>query len=131
MTIGKLAAASRVNVETVRFYEREGLIEQPKKQKNFRYYGEDYVNRIRFIKRSQELGFTLSETRELLDLSIKDQTTCSDILNKTQTKITEIESKIKDLQKIRHSLSELSKCCDDSSIPLKDCSVLTFFCDQK
>lgn len=99
LTIGKLASAASVNVETIRFYERKGILKQPKKQGAFRYYPEDYITRIRFIKRSQELGFTLNEAKELLDLKIKNQSRCGDVLSKTEEKIKEINQKINDLKK--------------------------------
>ncbi|WP_127717145.1 MerR family DNA-binding protein [Halobacteriovorax sp. HLS] len=127
LTIGKLAVASNVNVETVRYYERTGILKQPKKQGSFRYYSQDYVLRIKFIKRSQELGFTLKETKELLDLRIKDQAKCSDILNKTEEKISEINKKIKDLKKMKRSLEGLANCCVDENQPLSDCPILDCF----
>ena len=65
LTIGKLAKASFVGVETIRYYERKELIKQPKKQGAFRYYSLELIDRIKFIKRSQELGFTLREVKEL------------------------------------------------------------------
>ena len=95
LTIGKLAASADVGVETIRFYERKGILKQPKKIGTFRTYPEEYIARIRFVKRSQELGFTLQETKELLDLKIKDQAKCSDVLSKTEIKINEINQKIK------------------------------------
>lgn len=127
MTIGTLASASEVNIETVRFYERKGLLKQPKKQGAFRYYPEDYISRIRFIKRSQELGFTLNEAKELLDLKIKNQAKCIDVLSKTHEKINEIDQKISDLKKMRKSLQGLADCCEDGEQPLSDCPILDCF----
>jgi MerR family mercuric resistance operon transcriptional regulator len=127
LTIGKLAKASEVNVETVRFYERKGILKQPKKLGAFRYYPEEYITRIRFIKRSQELGFTLKETKELLDLKIKNQSKCSDVLNKTEEKIQEINQKINDLKKMKKSLEGLASCCVDMNQPLSDCPILDCF----
>lgn len=131
LTIGKLADASDVNVETVRFYERKGILKQPKKQGSFRYYPEDYITRIRFIKRSQELGFTLKETKELLDLKIKNQSKCSDVLSKTEEKIQEINQKINDLKKMKKSLEGLASCCVDTNQPLSDCPILECFISSK
>lgn len=131
LTIGKLADASDVNVETVRFYERKGILRQPKKQGAFRHYPNDYIARIRFIKRSQELGFTLKETKELLDLKIKNQAKCSDVLSKTEEKITEIKQKINDLKKMKKSLERLASCCVDANQPLSDCPILECFMDKK
>ncbi len=130
-TIGKLAQACDVNVETIRFYERKGIIKQPQKQGSFRYYPQEYVARIHFIKRSQELGFTLSEATELLDLKIKDQAKCNDVLLKTEAKITEINQKIKDLKKMKKSLEGLANCCVDINQPLTDCPILDCFIDQR
>lgn len=127
LTIGKLASASSVNVETIRFYERKGILKQPRKAGAFRYYPENYIHRIRFIKRSQELGFTLSETKELLDLRIKNQSKCSDVLKKTESKINEIDQKIKDLKKMKKSLEGLANCCEDPNIPLSECPILDCF----
>lgn len=131
LTIGKLAEASDVNVETIRFYERKGILKQPKKQGAFRYYPEEYITRIRFIKRSQELGFTLKETKELLDLKIKNQSRCSDVLSKTEEKIKEINQKISDLKKMRKSLEGLASCCEDTNQPLSECPILECFISGK
>lgn len=130
LTIGKLASASNVNIETVRFYERKGILKQPKKQGAFRYYPEEYISRIRFVKRSQELGFTLKETQELLDLKIKEQSKCSDVLSKTEEKIQEINQKISDLKKMKKSLKSLANCCEDRNQPLSDCPILECFIDK-
>ena len=124
MTIGTLATAAGVNIETIRFYERKGLLKQPRKQGTFRHYPRGYITRIKFIKRSQELGFTLAEAKELLDLKIKDQAKCSDVLTKTQEKISEIEQKISDLKKMKKSLCALANCCVTSDQLLIDCPIL-------
>lgn len=131
MTIGTLAQSAGVGVETVRFYERRGLIKQPKKAGAFRYYNRDYTTRISFIRRSQELGFTLSEIEELLALRIKKQSKCSDVLSKTETKIAEIEKKITDLNNMKKSLVALANCCEDKNTLLSDCPILDFFMESK
>ena len=127
LTIGKLAEAANVGVETIRFYERKGLIKQPRKSGAFRYYPEELVTRIRFIKRSQELGFTLNESKELLELKIKNQSKCGDVLKKTEEKILEINEKIKDLKRMKESLRGLAKCCASEDMPLSDCPILDCF----
>ena len=131
MTIGTVALEAQVNVETIRFYERKGILKQPKKLGSFRTYSYDYVTRIRFIKRSQELGFTLSETKELLDLKIKSQSKCSDVISKTQEKMIEIDKKIADLKKMKKSLQNLAHCCVDQDQPLSDCPILDHFITVK
>ncbi len=131
LTIGKLAKASGVNVETIRFYERKGILKQPNKQGAFRYYPEEYITRIHFIKRSQELGFTLKETQSLLDLKIKNQSKCGDILARTEEKIEEINQKIKDLKNMKKSLEGLANCCEDRSLPISECPILDCFMIRK
>ena len=127
MTIGKLAEKSKVNVETIRFYERRGILQQPKKLGTFRVYPVDYVAKIQFVKRAQELGFTLRETTELLELRIQDQAECRDVLDRTEEKIREIGSKINDLKRMKKSLMALTDCCEDKGISLSDCPVLDCF----
>ena len=131
LTIGKLASASNVSVETIRFYERKGILKQPSRVGTFRHYPNDYITRISFIKRAQELGFTLKETKELLDLKIKKHTKCSDVLSKTEEKIQEIEQKIMDLKKMKKSLQGLALCCVDSDQPLSECPILDCFLEPK
>lgn len=131
LTIGKLAEASLVGVETIRFYERKELIKQPKKLGTFRYYSPELIDRIKFIKRSQDLGFNLKEVKELLDLKIKNQSKCSDILEKTNSKISEISDKIKDLKKMKKSLEGLAECCISADMPLSDCPILECFMENK
>lgn len=131
LTIGKVAQAANVGVETIRFYERKGLIKQPKKLGAFRYYPSDLATKIKFIKRSQELGFTLNESKELLELKIKNQAKCSDVLEKTNEKILEIDQKIKDLKKMKKSLQGLAKCCSSADLPLSDCPILECFVECK
>ena len=129
LTIGKLAAAAGVGVETIRFYERKELLEQPEKIGGFRKYPMSYVDRIKFIKRSQLLGFTLSEVKELLELTLKETSQCRDVLEKTESKITEIEKKIRDLEAMKASLKSLANCCEDKTIALSDCPILDCFMD--
>lgn len=127
LTIGKLATAAEVGVETIRFYERKKLLKQPPKNGGFRFYPEEYIFRIRFLKRSQELGFTLSEARDLLELRLQKQSKCADVFKKTNVKIDEIDAKIRDLKKMKTSLKKLAACCEDEQIPLKDCPLLECF----
>lgn len=131
LIIGKLAQACQINIETVRFYERKGILRQPKKQGAFRYYTDEYIAKICFIKRSQDLGFTLSEAHELLDLKIRDQAKCSDILSKTEEKISGINQKISDLKKMKESLKGLANCCVDDNQPLSDCPIFECFMDKR
>ena len=131
LTIGKLAEMADVGVETIRFYERKELIKQPNKLGSFRYYPLIYIERIKFIKRAQELGFTLKEVKELLELKIKNQSKCSDVLIKTNSKISEIEKKIIDLIKMKKSLVSLANCCQSDDMPLSECPILDCFMENK
>ena len=131
MTIGKLAGQSGVNVETIRFYERKGILKRPKRIGAFRQYSKDYINQIRFIKRSQELGFTLNEVKELINLQVNKDSRCSDVLSKTEDKIREIDQKIKDLKKMKNSLKELAECCIDDDYLLSDCPIFECFTSRK
>jgi|SRR5690606_14541474 len=124
MTIGSLAAASGVNLETIRFYERKGLLKQPQKIGAFRYYPEAYITRVKFIKRAQELGFTLAEANELLNLKIKNQSKCVDVLTKTNQKIEEIDKKMADLKRMKKALVKLATCCATKDQSLSDCTIL-------
>lgn len=128
MTIGKLAKAAGVGVETVRFYERRGLIKKPvKRETGFRTYSEEEVTRIRFIKRAQELGFTLREVKDLVDLQSKRKMTGAQVQKKADQKISEIQQKISDLQKMEISLKRLSRVCGDGEQAIRECRLLDCF----
>ncbi len=127
MTIGKLAKAAEVGVETIRFYERTGLLKQPKAQGSFREYTTEDIKRIRFVKKTKELGFTLEEIKEILELNSSTKATCSDVKKKADSKLSEVEQKIKDLQKMKKSLKELSEACGDSKQALAQCQILNCF----
>ena len=113
LTIGKLAKKAGVNVETVRYYEQRGLIEQPPKPRlGYRHYSPDLIHRIRFIKHAQELGFTLGEIIELLALRVEPTTACNDVKDQAKAKIADIAKKIKALQRMKRTLSGLVSACE-------------------
>lgn len=112
ITIGKLAILASVGVETIRFYQRRELLREPKKTDAFRTYSIEDAQRIIFIKRAQDLGFTLNEVKELLELNVKPRNTCAAVKNKTDQKLSEINNKIADLQRMKDSLIKLSCACD-------------------
>lgn len=113
LTIGKLAAAAGVNVETVRYYEQRGLIEQPPKPRaGYRRYSPELIDRIRFIKRAQELGFILGEIVELLALRVEPTTACNDVKDQAEIKIADITEKIKTLQRMKKTLTALVHACE-------------------
>jgi MerR family mercuric resistance operon transcriptional regulator len=126
-TIGKLAKSAAVGVETVRFYERKGLIKRPSKNgSGFRQYAADDSLRIRFIKRAQELGCTLREVKELLELNATRRTTCSDYSVRIERKLAEIDGKIKDLLRMKRALNEALATCGESPRDT-ECRILDCF----
>ncbi|MBI4280591.1 MerR family DNA-binding protein [Candidatus Uhrbacteria bacterium] len=123
-TIGKVARASGVGIETIRFYEREGLIpEPPRLDSGYRQYPPTTIDRVRFIKRAKDLGFTLAEIKELLSLSVGPKTTCADVKRKAQEKIKEVDTKIADLKRIRQALNRLTDQCRGKG-PASECPIL-------
>lgn len=112
ITIGGVAKLAGVGVETVRFYERRGLIEQPpKKDSGYRHYPYAVVRRIKFVRHAKELGFSLKEILELLALKVDPSSTCADIRNRSERKIEDIGEKIKSLEKMQKTLKKLAKSC--------------------
>ncbi|MBW3628886.1 MAG: MerR family DNA-binding protein [Gemmatimonadetes bacterium] len=111
-TIGSVAREAGVRIEPIRFYEREGLIgEPPRAPSGYRQYPEDVIERIRFIQRAKDLGFSLAEIRELLTLRVRPGSECEDVRHKAEAKIADIEAKIRDLDGIRQVLSDLTRAC--------------------
>ena len=128
MTIGTLAKKSEVTVEAIKFYEKQGLLPRPTKPSSgYRSYPEDYISRISFIKRAQELGFTLREVKELLKLKVDKKTTCGQVMNKTNEKLLEVEKKILALQQMKKSLKQIRDCCADESLTLTECPIFECF----
>lgn len=124
LTIGRLAQASGVNVETIRYYERRGILPPPPRwESGYRQYSPDYIAWIRFIKRAQTLGFSLAESAELLALQVESHAACNDVQQRTQAKIDEIEQKIRVLQRIQHTLMRLSASCA-SQASAETCPIL-------
>lgn len=122
--IGEVASRANVNKETVRYYEKRGLIPKPDRRRSgYRIFTQRHIDQIKFIKRAQELGFTLSEIKELLDLRMDEDTTCSEIKEEAQEKYKDVEEKIKDLQRIKETLIELIDSCTGEG-PKGDCPIL-------
>ena len=112
LTIGQVAGQAGVGVETVRFYERQGLLEEPpRRQSGYREYGEDAVTRLRFIRRAKQLGFTLKEIKELLALRRDPSTPGADVKRRAEAKIADIEMKVKALQKMKKALVKMTTAC--------------------
>lgn len=124
LSIGQVARGAGVAVDTVRFYEREGLIaEPPRKRSGYRQYPADTVPRIRFIRRAKELGFTLEEVAELLALRATSGRTCADVRAHASAKIARIEEKLRDLEKMKTALSRLVATCTGRG-STRECPIL-------
>ncbi|MFB6286246.1 MAG: Zn(2+)-responsive transcriptional regulator, partial [Candidatus Bipolaricaulia bacterium] len=125
MTRGEIAEKADVNPETLRYYERKELIPKPPRSDGgFRLYDESYVDRLRFIQRAQDLGFTLAEIQDLLELRVDDEATCQDVKAQAEDKLRDVEEKIRDLKRIRDALSGLATACEGSEGPTSACPIL-------
>ena len=124
LTIGRLARAVGVNLETIRYYERRGLLPKPPRSgSGYRLFPMEAKRRLRFIRRAQELGFSLGEIRELLSLRVAPTAKSADVRRRAQAKITDIEAKIRSLQSMKKALRELTQTCSGSG-PVRDCPIL-------
>ncbi len=109
LSTGQLAAAADVNIQTVRYYERRGLVPTPRRTRSgYRQYPEGVVRRIRFIKRAQGLGFSLREIQELLALRVRQGASADAVKRMTRLKIEGVERKVRQLQRIERALEELA-----------------------
>ncbi len=121
---GELAKRAGVNVETLRFYERKGLLPKPPRQgSGYRQYPVESARLIRFIKRAQELGFSLREIRELLALRVQPGVTCAEVREKAERKISDVRRKLADLRAIERALKKLTASCSGLG-PATDCPIL-------
>ncbi len=124
LTIGKVAGLAGVGVETVRFYERKKMIPKPPRSAaGYRQYPESTVQRLRFIRRAKGLGFSLKEIKELLTLRADPQATCSDVRQRAEQKLADIEQRMDDLEKMRAALQVLLKACSTNTTST-ECPIL-------
>lgn len=123
--IGELADRTGVSVQAVRYYERRGLLmPQQRRASGYREYGPGAVERLQFVRRAQELGFTLAEIGELLALRTDPNTPAAAVKARATGKIADIDRKIQDLQRIRHALTHLVGRCRGGRGPVGDCPLL-------
>jgi len=121
---GEAAAKAGVHKETIRYYERRNLIPEPARRRSgYRIFTDEHIDRINFIKRAQELGFTLSEIEDLLTLRVDGYTTCADVRQRAETKLWDVEEKITELQRIREALQHLTDLCQGEG-PTSQCPIL-------
>ncbi|HEY0891981.1 MAG TPA: heavy metal-responsive transcriptional regulator, partial [Cellvibrio sp.] len=125
LTIGKLAGKTGLSADTIRYYEKMGLITPLERSRaGYRLYSPDTARVIRFIKGAKSLNFTLDEIRKLLVLDSSDRATCAEILKTTENKINEAETKIADLREIVEVLQKLIKKCPGDGTSTSECPIL-------
>jgi len=124
LKVGEVAKQAGVNLQTVHYYERRGLLPRPPRtDSNYRAYPPDAVRRVRFIKRAQELGFSLKEIQELLSLRAAPRTRCADVRARAEAKALDIDIKIRSLEAMRKSLSKVIRECSGTG-PATECPIL-------
>ncbi|HET9818913.1 MAG TPA: heavy metal-responsive transcriptional regulator [Rhodanobacteraceae bacterium] len=124
LTIGSVARRAGVGIDTIRYYERQGLLPPPpRRASGYRDYGEVAIERLRFIRRSKDLGFTLDEIRELLVLSSDRERGVRDVKRRAEARLAGVEERIRELQKVRRGLKQLIAACPGHG-PLEHCPIL-------
>ncbi|SEM19128.1 Cu(I)-responsive transcriptional regulator/Hg(II)-responsive transcriptional regulator,TIGR02051 [Luteibacter sp. UNCMF331Sha3.1] len=124
LTIGRIAQSAGVAIDTIRFYEREGLLPEPRRRPSgYREYDQSAVSRLRFIRRAKDLGFTLEEIRELLALSADRHVGVEGVRERAAARLRAIDDRIAELQRVRAGLAELVDACPGHGAP-EDCPIL-------
>ena len=124
LSIGQVATAAEVNIQTIRYYERRGLFPTPRRTPaGYRQYADDAVARLRFIKHAKELGFSLEEIQELLGLRVRHGAACDAVERKTRQKIEVVQHRIRNLQRMKRTLERLATACT-ARRPTDDCPIL-------
>lgn len=115
MKIGEIAKKAQVNIQTLRYYEKRGII-KPSEVKNsgYRFYTEEALKSILFIKHAKELGFSLDQIKELLDLRIPSKSRCQKVRTRALEKLNDVQEKIEMLKKIKGTLKTLIKDCESN-----------------
>jgi MerR family copper efflux transcriptional regulator len=131
LTIGAVAKRVGVAIDTIRFYEREGLLlEPPRRASGYRSYGDGAIAQLRFIRRAKNLGFTLGEIRELLVLSADRQRGVKAVKQRAQQRLLAIEQRIVELQRVRDGLAQLVDSCPGHGKP-EHCPILRALSDEQ
>jgi Hg(II)-responsive transcriptional regulator len=126
LRIGEVAKRGGVNLQTIRYYEREGLLPKPPRlASGYRVFPESVVRRVHFIKRAQELGFSLSKIRDLLSICADSEAGAQDVRERAGAKISDIEAKIRSLQAMKDALAALAETCPGCG-PASDCPILDY-----
>jgi MerR family mercuric resistance operon transcriptional regulator len=130
LRIGDVAKRAGVNLQTIRYYEQEGLLPRPPRlASGYRVFPDTAVRQVRFIKRAQELGFSLAEIRDLLSLRASAGANAQDVRSRARAKIADIEDKIRSLQAMKDALATLAERCPGCG-PLSDCPILDALDEQ-
>ncbi|OGS50222.1 MAG: transcriptional regulator [Erythrobacter sp. RIFCSPHIGHO2_12_FULL_63_10] len=121
---GQLASKTGCNLETIRYYEKVGLLPPPPRSANgYRVYPPDLVHRLQFILRARDLGFAMEEIRSLLSLTDTGEQTCAEVMAKTQTHLADVQRKVTDLRRIERTLSRTLAECSGENVP--ECAILS------
>ncbi len=124
LTIGRVARDAGLAIDTVRYYEREGLLQQPARTASgYRQYSADAVARLRFIRQAKELGFSLHEIKELLSLRVAPGKSCADVKSRAEAKIADIEQRVAQLSRMKRALVKLATTCSGRG-PTSECPIL-------
>ena len=124
LTIGKVARGAGLAVDTVRYYEREGLLNKPARTASgYRHYTTDAVARLRFIRQSKELGFSLAEIKDLLALRVTPGKSCADVRAHAEHKVADVDRRIASLKRVRGALVKLASACSGKG-PVSQCPIL-------
>lgn len=131
LTIGRIAQSAGVAIDTIRFYEREGLLPEPvRRASGYRSYDEGAVRQLRFIRRAKDLGFTLEEIRDLLALSADRQRGVKAVKKRAQERLAAIDARIAELTRVRDGLEELIDACPGHGSP-EQCPILRALSDAE
>jgi MerR family Zn(II)-responsive transcriptional regulator of zntA len=127
MKIGDLATSVEIDIQTLRYYESQGLLDEPQRLQNgYRDYPQEAIVSLKFIKKAKLVGFTLKEIKELLAIQVtKDEHTCQEVKNFTQIKLDEISKKIKELNHIKSALKKIHSSCCGGNETAAHCSILS------
>ncbi|MGE0440856.1 MAG: heavy metal-responsive transcriptional regulator [Gemmatimonadales bacterium] len=130
LKIGQVAKAAEVNIETIRYYERRGLFPNPQRTTaGYRQYDNDAVRRLKFVKRAQDLGFSLKEIKELLALRVRHGAACTAVERQVRQKIIRVEQMLSELNRVRKVLGRLADACHARS-PTEECPLLEILDDD-
>lgn len=131
LTIGTVAKRAGVPIDTIRYYEREGLLPEPlRRASGYRSYNETAISRLRFIRRAKDLGFTLEEIRDLLALSVDRHRGVKAVRERAQQRLASIDTRIAELTRIRQGLEQLIEACPGRGDP-EQCPILRALVDQE